>query len=166
MKKGLFFIPIILMFFSLPVFAAFYKCTNENGKIEYRDKPCKDGKQETLQQKSARANLAGLTQNEVYDLMQDGKEFLDNLKQCKPHSFSYELPSFGASKNEIAGKKNGLCHVVSISKYGETTCDYSKETITLLTSDRKYREMEEGKLFGQQQTPETARMAKECSFPR
>ena len=161
-----------LVLFSLPASAALYKCTNAEGEIEYKDKPCDSGTQEeNIQQKStgsSRSNPDGaLTRAEEFNNYQEGGiKYLDNLKKCNPFTHSFELPFFGKVKNQIVGKNNGRCHVITISGIGgKVICNYSDETIALLTSEQKYQEVRNGEFSGSSDSPESARMTTECTVP-
>lgn len=153
------------MFLSLPASAAIYKCKNETGKIEYKDKPCESGSQEqNIQQKSngsSNSNTDGLKAYQV-----SATKYLDNLKKCNAFASSYKLPLIGKVKSKIIGKNNGRCHVISYSDLGgEVVCNYSDETIALLTSEKKYQEIRNGEFFGSPNSPEAARMSAECTVP-
>ncbi|PCJ30157.1 MAG: hypothetical protein COA90_10255 [Gammaproteobacteria bacterium] len=165
MKNNYIIVMCGFMFLSLPASAALYKCKNEAGKIEYTDKPCESGSQEqNIQQKptgSSSSNTDGLNAYQV-----SATKHLDNLKKCNPFTSSYKLPFFGKVKSKIIGKKNGRCHVISYSDFGgEVVCNYSDETIALLTSEKKYQEIRNGKFSGSSNSPEAARMSAECTVP-
>ncbi len=165
MEKLFIIVVSYLLLFSPPAFATLYKCTNEDGKIEYKDKPCSGGNQEQIQQKSTGgASPSGEPgAGEISNYQEKSMAFLDNLKQCKPINLSYEMPFFGKIKNQIVGKNNGRCHVITYSDIGgEVICNYSDETIAMLTSEEKYQEIRSGEFSGSSDSPEAARMTAEC----
>ena len=167
MTKFLIIIVSALLIFSSPAFAALYKCTNEEGKIEYKDKPCSNGNQEQLQQKSTGSPnpAGGVNAGEMKNFQESSIKYLDNLKKCNPFTHSYELPLFGKGKNIIVGRNSERCHVIMNSDIsGKIICNFSDETIALLTSKKKYQEIREGEFSGGSDA-EGARMTAECTFP-
>jgi len=153
------------MFLSLPASAAIYKCKNEAGKIGYTDRPCESGSQEQNFQQKSKDNFSYNTEElNVYQV--NATKYLNNLKKCNSFASSYELPFIGKVKNNIVGKNNGRCHVITYSDLGgEVICNYSDETIALLTSEKKYQEIKIGEFFGSSNSPEAARMSAECTVP-
>lgn len=163
MNKNYIFVICSFMLLSLPASAAIYTCKNSAGKIGYQDRPCESESQEKIiQQKSkGRSSTGKLDASQVKTI-----KFLDNLKKCNSFATSYKLPFFGKIKNEIIGKNSGLCHVITHTDLGgKVVCNYSDETIALLTSEKKYQEIKTGKFSRTSYSLEAARMSAECTVP-
>lgn len=101
---------------------------------------------------------------------QDSIKHMDNLKKCNPSTFSYEAPFFGKSKITIVGRNNGRCQVTSETDIYDTTCNYSDESIAVMTSKQAYQDMEEGKISMSYNSADpddvanSARLKEECDF--
>jgi len=113
--------------------------------------------------------FAGATEDRD-KMIQDNIKFMDNLKKCNPSTFSFEHPLLGKSKSTIVGRNNGRCQVTSESEFYVTTCNYSDESIAVMTSKQKYQEMEEGKFSASYNSADpddvanSARLEEECVF--
>ena len=169
MKKIYIAIICGLMPLSLPASAAIYKCTNSAGKVEFRDKPCASGtQQKNIKVKSPNTSFShsGSSQMTTNDeeLIKKGIEYMDHLKACSPYTRVFELAIFGTVKQEIIGKSNGRCHVVSTHfDYGtQEVCHYTDKTIALMTSKKKYSEVRSGQFTGSSDSLVSARMTAEC----
>lgn len=166
-----------LALISLPAYSAIYKCRNEAGKVVFTDRPCESGRQ-IKNSESKAINSASATSNEV--LVKDGKvegiqasyiKYLDNLKVCKPYAFSDKNPILGKVENKIIGKNNGGCQVVMSSDIsGELVCNYSNETISLMTSDGEYQKIKNEGIYSQSDSDTDIaianRMSEECVTSR
>ncbi len=86
--------------------------------------------------------------------------YMNKLKSCTPHTFSYSL----AGKNIIKGMQREKCMVDYVMPNNMLMrCAYSAETIALLTSEQKYREVRTGRMSGSSSSPESKAMARECT---
>ncbi len=91
--------------------------------------------------------------------------YYDNLKKCSPYTFSFES-LFGKSQNKIVGRKNDRCLVLHIIETYTTTCNYSNETIALLTSAEKYEEARGNTFSASSNSALAQRVAAECVSPQ
>ncbi len=92
----------------------------------------------------------------------DAIDYLDSLKSCGPGEFRFSYPGIGAYHQTILGWEDDRCRVRSEHTQFTVMCDFSAETIELLTSDAKYEEARSGILSGSTDSEESRRMAEEC----
>jgi len=101
------------------------------------------------------------TENSV-PAMGDAIEYLKNLTVCAPGNFRFSYPGFGTYHNTILGPEGDRCRVRIEHPQIQLTCDFSAETIALLTSEAKYEEARTGIVSGSTDSEESRRMAEEC----
>lgn len=89
-------------------------------------------------------------------------DYLDSLGACKQGDFHLSYPGFGTVHNTILGKDGDRCKVRSEIRQVKMTCNFSAETIALLTSEAKYQEARTGILSGSTSSEESKRMESEC----
>jgi hypothetical protein len=89
-------------------------------------------------------------------------EYLNNLVVCDPGDFRFSYPGFGTFHNTILGPEGDRCRVRTEHAEIQLTCDFSAETIALLTSEAKYGEARTGNVSGSTDSEESRRMAEEC----
>ena len=92
----------------------------------------------------------------------DATEYLNNLTVCDPGDFRFSYPGFGTYDNTIVGPEGDRCRVRIEFSQIQLTCDFSAETIALLTSEAKYEEARTGIVSGSTDSEESRRMAEEC----
>jgi hypothetical protein len=92
----------------------------------------------------------------------DPVEYLDRLKDCTPGEFNFSN-LMGQIKSTIVGQEGDRCRVTTESGGYEVVCDYSDETIALLTSEQKYEDARNGVMQGSSDSEESRRMSQECS---
>jgi hypothetical protein len=88
--------------------------------------------------------------------------YLNSLTACDPGSFRFSYPGFGAFHNTILGPEGDRCRVRTEHSAIQLTCDFSAETIALLTSEAKYEEARTGTVSGSTDSEESRRIAEEC----
>ena len=101
------------------------------------------------------------------DFKADTLKFMDNLKTCTPHTFSYAHPMMKGftGKNIIKGKKGSKCEVSYLMPGDmKMDCAYSSETVKYMTSEQKYKEAREGTSSGSVLDANGKKMADECKF--
>jgi hypothetical protein len=92
----------------------------------------------------------------------DAIEYLNNLKLCQPGDFRFSYPGFGTYHSIILGREGDRCGVRTEHSKIQVTCNFSAETIALLTSEAKYEEARTGLIAGSTDSEESRRMADEC----
>ncbi len=92
----------------------------------------------------------------------DATEYLNNLTVCDPGDFRFSYPGFGTYYNTIVGPEGDRCRVRTEFSQIQLTCDFSAETIALLTPKAKYEEARTGIVSGSTDSEESRRMAEEC----
>jgi hypothetical protein len=93
----------------------------------------------------------------------DPVEYLDSLKSCTPGEFSFSNLGMGEIKSTIVGQEGDHCRVTTESGGYQVVCDYSDETIALLTSEQKYEDARNRVMQGSSNSEESRRMTEECS---
>ncbi|HED13994.1 MAG TPA: hypothetical protein ENI62_10150 [Gammaproteobacteria bacterium] len=91
--------------------------------------------------------------------------YMDKLRSCTPHTFSYPHPFLKGftGKNIIKGMRDDQCIVDYVMPNNMLMhCAYSAETIAMLTSEQKYREARTGRFSGSTSSRESKAMTKEC----
>ena len=145
MKRALALIISCLSLLSTLAYAEMYKCQDENGRTEFKDKPCINEKQEVLNIKStpvSSSKSSTLVAMGTKAFSDETIRYYNNLKTCSPYTFSFE--SFvGNGQNEIVGRKNDRCHVIVTTGDYTFNCNFSNKTIASLTSAQKYQEARE-----------------------
>lgn len=89
-------------------------------------------------------------------------DYLDSLVACKPGEFRLNYPGLGSVQNTIMGSEGDRCRVRSQTSQVQMMCNFSVETIALLTSEVKYEEARTGVLSGSTSSDESKRMELEC----
>ncbi len=89
-------------------------------------------------------------------------DYLDSLASCKQGEFRLSYPSLGTIHNTILGKDGDRCKVRSESSEVQLMCNFSAQTIALLTSEVKYEEARTGILSGSTSSDESKKMEAEC----
>ena len=89
--------------------------------------------------------------------------YLDSLMTCSPGAFHLSYPGLGTYDNTIIGRNGDRCQVRVEHPQITLLCNYSEETIALLTSEAKYEEARNGVLSGSTDSPESQRAAEECA---
>ncbi len=92
----------------------------------------------------------------------DAIEYLNSLTVCDPGDFRFSYPGFGTYHNTILGSEGDRCRVRIEHSKIRLTCDFSVETVTLLTSEAKYEEARTGVVSGSTDSEESRGMAEEC----
>lgn len=159
-----------LILLSLPASAEVYKCKNETGGIEYKDRPCDSQTQKEVSLGKPKNATKPKSDNTPKVSKQSGNaqkmyiEYLDNLKICRPYTVT--LDSFGELTYTIIGKNEGRCHITMQGDLinGEVTCNFSDKTIALFTSDEKYQDIRNG-VSPSTGNQEAERMSAECEYP-
>ena len=94
-------------------------------------------------------------------------EYLDNLKTCTPFTFNYPhpfVPGFTA-QNIIKGKLAGNCRVTFVMPGDKKlNCQFTPETVKLLTSEAIYEEARQNRYSGSTSDPASKRMSEECKM--
>ena len=94
-------------------------------------------------------------------------KYLDNLKICTPYTYSYPHPFIKGfrGQNIIKGKMGANCLVTFIMPGDKKLeCQFSAETVTLLTNDAAYEQVRQQKMVGSTSDPVNIRMAQECKL--
>ncbi len=89
-------------------------------------------------------------------------DYLNHLSTCEPGEFRFSVAGFGTYSNTILGRDGDRCRVRTQHAQLTLTCDFSQETITLLTSESKVEEARSGNVSGSTDAEESRRMAEEC----
>ena len=89
-------------------------------------------------------------------------EYLNHLQACNPGEFRFSVSGFGTFRNTILGREGDRCRVRTEHARIHLTCDFSAETIGLLTSESKFQEARRGIVSGSSDTEESRRVAEEC----
>ena len=89
-------------------------------------------------------------------------DYLNSLRTCDPGEFHFSYPGIGTYHHTIFGWEDDRCRVGSEHPQITVMCDFSAETIELLTSETKYEEARSGILGGSTDSEESRRMAEEC----
>ena len=92
----------------------------------------------------------------------DGVAFLDSLKTCTPGTFDISAGGLGTAKNTVIGTDAGRCRVRIEHPQVTVLCNYTDETIALLTSAAKYEDARNGVLQGSTSSQESQRVSEEC----
>ena len=90
-------------------------------------------------------------------------EYLDSLKGCTPGEFQFANTGLGEIRSTIVGQEGDHCRVTTESAGYEVLCNYSGETIALLTTEQKYEDARNGVMQGASDSEESRRMTEECS---
>ena len=114
------------------------------------------------------AALLGLAYADETDKSGAGAlKYLDNLKMCAPFTYSYPHPFVKGfrGQNIIKGKIGGNC-LVSFVMPGDKRleCQFSPETVALLTNEAAYEQARQQKFTGSTSDPANTRMQQECKF--
>ena len=91
-------------------------------------------------------------------------EYLQSLEQCAPGEFVIRVGGMGDVRSVIEGPNGDRCRVVTEVSDSRLVCDYSQETISLLTSAEKYEDARSGILQGSTDSPESKRASEECAL--
>ena len=106
------------------------------------------------------------TESEFYD---GSIIYLNNLKTCTPYTFTYRHPfveNFTA-QNAIKGQQGGKCFVTTtMPKNMQLECQLSPDTINLMTSEAKYRELRKHEMSGSTSDPASTAANRECTLLR
>jgi len=89
--------------------------------------------------------------------------YMEALKTCTPGDYPAVLPGFGEIQNTIEGRNGQNCRVRTGRPATMLTCDYSQETIALLTSAQKFEEARNGVFQGSTDSEESERVSEECT---
>ncbi|MDX1384631.1 MAG: hypothetical protein R3190_13345 [Thermoanaerobaculia bacterium] len=88
--------------------------------------------------------------------------YYDALKSCVAGEFPLQAPGFGSVTNTIEGRIEDRCRVRTRYDRFSLTCNYSDETVALLTSEQKYEEARNGIFRGSTDSEESRRVGEEC----
>ncbi len=88
--------------------------------------------------------------------------YMEALKTCTPGDYPAILPGFGEIQNTIEGRTGATCRVRTGRPGTILTCDYSEETIALLTSAQKVEDARNGVFRGSTDSEESRRVNEEC----
>jgi hypothetical protein len=88
--------------------------------------------------------------------------YLEALAACAPGDYPTALPGAGDIQNSIEGRNGEACRVRTGRVGAIFTCDYSPETIALLTSAQKLAEARNGVFSGSSDSEESRRVTEEC----
>jgi hypothetical protein len=94
-------------------------------------------------------------------------KYMDNLKTCTPSNFSYPHPFVQGftGQNIIKGRKADNCLVTLVMPGNKKlNCEFTPETIKLLTSEAKYQEVREHRMSGSTSDPISKKMTEECKL--
>jgi hypothetical protein len=103
-------------------------------------------------------------------------KFMDNLKTCTPYTLSYPHPFVDGftERDTIKGKKADKCVVTYLIPIANKTtgkfegwnsqCEFSAETIKLMTSKEQYQSVLDGDFGGSTDDPVSKRKEKECKL--
>lgn len=95
----------------------------------------------------------------------DSIKYMDHLKSCTPHIFSYQHPFAKGfiGQNIIKGKKGDRCFVtIFMPNNQKMECNFSPPTIKILTAPSKYEAARQHKATGSNQTFENSQTQREC----
>ena len=94
-------------------------------------------------------------------------KYLDHLKTCTPYTLQYPhpiVPGFTA-QNIIKKKVAGKCLVTFVMPGNKKlNCQFTPETVKLLTSEEKYEEARHGSYSGATSDAVNQRMSEECKL--
>ncbi len=97
----------------------------------------------------------------------ESMKYMDYLKSCTPHIFSYQHPLAKefVGQNIIKGKKGDRCFVTMIMPNNQKMeCNLSSSTIKILTAPSKYQEARQHKLVGANRAIEDLQTQRECKM--
>ncbi len=91
--------------------------------------------------------------------------FMDHLKTCTPHSFSYPHPFVRGftGGNIIHGKQDDKCRVdYHMPNNLLMRCKLSARTVALMTNEQRYKDARKGRISGSSSSEESKAMTREC----
>ena len=94
----------------------------------------------------------------------DAVAYLDALKSCTPGEHRFSYAGLGNFENTIQGQGDAGCRVNMVANGIRLQCEFSAETIELLTRPEKYEDARNGVLQGSTDSEESIRMNEECEF--